>query len=770
MRRCVFRLFNDGRLRYVRAPAMRKLVWLLLVLLAARIGSAAEVEPSSLKGQPVEITASGDTNYVNGVATARDNVAIHVGDTDIYADYAEYDPQSHLIKVRGSVRIYRDVTLYNGESATYNTETKEVTAHAMRTAHQAYFVKGDDVTSIGEGAFRVKDGDMTTHDSSHPDFHLRARSVRVYEGDRVIFQNVTFYVGQVPVFWWPYLYQSLDNEFSFLVSPAYLSSWGVSLLGHITFPITDNMVGTLRLDYRERRGVAIGFDSTIRYGKDNRSVARLRTYFLQDQNPQIDRTTTDNREKLGAGRYRVSLQDRTLLTDDIYAIADVTKLSDPFVLEDFYQSEFRVDPQPDNLLAIAKTNPFYTLTAITRFQGNDFFTTTERLPEVALDIKRHAIFGSPIFYEGETSTANLHLAYPDESLDKSYGAWRLDTFHQISYPNTYFGWLTLVPRVGIRGTYYSETRDVERTLFAPADNPFTPNFLLIDPTQPVAEDGGKFRGVFNAGGEASFKISRAWEDVQSRLFGLDGLRHIIQPFANYSYVATAGASTEEILQFDRFTPTTQLPPLTFPQFTAVDSIDNWSILRVGIRNTLQTRRDDSTINWLGLESYFDVNFDSPFDKTPYSNVFNNFFFSPVPWASLSIGSQTPLLDKGFTEVNTGISVQPIPALSVSVTHRYLNQYPFFPNSSLYQFGGYYRINDNWGVGVSEQYEGATGVLEQQRYSIYRDLTSWVASLGAVIRDNGGVKEYGVLLTFTLKALPKFSFDLNVDPQGAGENQ
>ena len=44
-------------------------------------------------------------------------------------------------------------------------------------------------------------------------------------------------------------------------------------------------------------------------------------------------------------------------------------------------------------------------------------------------------------------------------------------------------------------------------------------------------------------------------------------------------------------------------------------------------------------------------------------------------------------------------------------------------------GGYYRINDNWGVGAYDRYEGQTGFLEEQRYSIYRDLTSWVASLG-----------------------------------------
>ena len=68
-------------------------------------------------------------------------------------------------------------------------------------------------------------------------------------------------------------------------------------------------------------------------------------------------------------------------------------------------------------------------------------------------------------------------------------------------------------------------------------------------------------------------------------------------------------------------------------------------------------------------------------------------------------------------------------LQLSVGHRYLKDNPFFLDSSLLTFGGYYRINDNWGVGVAEQYEVDTGILESQRYSVYRDLTSWVASFG-----------------------------------------
>jgi hypothetical protein len=250
--------------------------------------------------------------------------------------------------------------------------------------------------------------------------------------------------------------------------------------------------------------------------------------------------------------------------------------------------------------------------------------------------------------------------------------------------------------------------------------------------------------------------------------GLDGLRHVIQPFTNFSYVLNNGLDPAAALQFDRYEPSTQLRPIDFPQFTSIDSIDRWTIWRVGVRNRLQTRRDDLTVSWLELDTYVDVNFDNPYDRTEFSNLFNTLRFTPLPWASLTIESQIPAFDAGFTEVNTTIVFQPVSNLQLNLGHRYLNENPFFDNSSLLVAGGYLRFNDNWGVGVQEQYETKTGILEQQRYSIYRDLTSWVASVGAVIRDNDGVKEYGVLLTFTLKAFPKFGFDLNFDPSSAGD--
>ena len=742
-----------------------------LLLLAALFASAGLIrgEIKTPENVPIEITSTGETTYENGLATAHDNVAIHVGNTDIYADYAQYNTTTHEVELKGNVRIYRDTSLYLTEHGFYNTETKKIRAISGRTESQPYFLTGRDVSSISDNGYFIRNGTFTTDDSARSDFHLHARTIRIYENDRVIMQYVTAYVGNVPVFWWPYLYQSLSDTFSFTVSPAYLSSWGPSLLTQVMFPITDYIKARVRLDYFGRRGAAIGFDPVIDYGKDQDSQARIKTFYIDDQNPDINQTS-EVRQNVPASRYRLSLEDRTNFTDDIYGIANLTKLSDPYVMEDFYQGEFRIDPVPDNVIAVTKTNPVYTITAIERYQANDFFTTTERSPEVVLDIKRTPLLGGPIFYEGETGFANLRLQFPEGSGFKNYGTDRFDTFHQLTFPNTYFGWLSVVPRVGYRGTYYGKTWDLGSTVFVPPTDPLVPNFILPPPTntEPIKFAGDTFRSVFDTGAEASFKISRKWEDVQSRWLGLDGLMHVIQPFTDFSYVKEEGPNPLSILQFDRFEPSTQLRAIDFPQFTTIDSIADWTVWRVGVRNRLETRRDDSTMTWFELDTYFDVNFDNPYDRSDFSNLFNDIRFAPLPWMTLTIESQVPAFAKGFTEVNTSVNVQPTANLQLNFGHRYLNDNPFFLDSSLFLVGGYYRINENWGFGVQEQYEEQTGVLEQQRYAVYRDLTNWVASFGAVIRDNAGVKEYGVLFTITLKAFPKFGFDLNFDPGSSGQ--
>src|SRR5262245_47125074 len=111
--------------------AMRSLVFLLAGLFAS--AGLLHGEIKTPENGPIEINSLGQTTYENGMATARDNVSIHIGDTDIYADYAQYNSTTHDVELRGHVRIYRDASLYTADSGIYNTETKKIKASRGRT-------------------------------------------------------------------------------------------------------------------------------------------------------------------------------------------------------------------------------------------------------------------------------------------------------------------------------------------------------------------------------------------------------------------------------------------------------------------------------------------------------------------------------------------------------------------------------------------------------------------------------------------------------------
>jgi LPS-assembly protein len=122
-----------------------------------------------------------------------------------------------------------------------------------------------------------------------------------------------------------------------------------------------------------------------------------------------------------------------------------------------------------------------------------------------------------------------------------------------------------------------------------------------------------------------------------------------------------------------------------------------------------------------MDTYVDVDFDNPFSQFPgslYSNVFNKLRFSPVPWLSLSVDSQLPLLDKGFTEVNTYIDWTVNPNVELRIGHRYLYENTFFQDSSDVTFTGYFRLNENWAFSIYEDYEAATGVFNEQTYTLH----------------------------------------------------
>ncbi|MEO6787531.1 MAG: LPS assembly protein LptD [Chthoniobacteraceae bacterium] len=722
---------------------------------------------------PIDISAE-RLDASGALSTASGNVQISYGATTIFADEAQYDPSTRDVIATGNVRIYRDGQLVTAERAVYNLETKDIMSASVNGDTFPYFFSGNSFQNMsGTKGYLVKGGVFTTDDSLQPDWSLRARRARIYPNDSVILYDVDIYVGETPVMRLPFLYQSLDRENSFTITPGYRSVWGGYLLSTYAFPLTDKIGATLRLDYLSNRGVAVGLGTHWK-PKENggRNWGRFTAYGLQDSGADIN-TTGLAREAIQSGRYRVSLQARQYLTDDIYASVNINKLSDTRFLQDFSVNEFVNNPHPDNVASLTKFSDDYTMTVLARKQVNEFFDNTESLPEAALDITRQPIFGSKAFYEGQTSAGVYNRNFAKGSSVSDYGYTRVDTFHQFLFPHTYLGWLSIVPYAGIRGTWYSETGGYAQSTTSGTTQTLTSTGQqsATSALNQLVKTGSVFRPVLNAGVEASFKASRAYESVQSRAWGLDGLRHIIQPYVNLSAVST-DTNGKLLYQIDSFQRSSQLPSIDFPSFSSTDSITNWSILRVGARNRLQTRRDDSTLNWLEMDTYFDIrlhaaNFGTT-DPDPgrYSNFVNRLKWNPLPWAAVAVDSQLPLLDKGFTEVNTDLYFLPNDHMSFSVGHRYINHNVLYQDSSLLTLGAYYRLDDNWAVSARGAYEFRESLFQSQTYEIHKDLTSWVANLGFSLLNNGtsskALYDYGFTLSFTLKAFPSVKLPVSVN--------
>ena len=780
-------LVTSAVMRRFLIPA---LLFCLSVSLRAQFGSFGD--------KPVEITADGDTRFENGVAVADNNVQIHYNGTSIYSDHAEYNPDTRDVLLLGNVRIYSGESLFNGQRAFYNLETKQMRALEFDGSHGPMKFSSLSARGFGIKEFRLRDSDLTTSDSSMPDWHVHAHTIRLYPNDRVVLLNSTLYVGKIPIFWLPYAYSSLTRN-GFQISPGYDSNWGGYLLTSYTFPLGtgDSFLATIRQDLRSLRGYAAGFDASMKFGRNDRNVGKFVSYVAFDQKSSQKVGGPGELPETGKyTRYRVGYQQKLYLTDDIYATFDMTKLSDRDFMQDFYPTENQTNPQPDNNITVTKLDDVYSLALVTRWQMNNFQETTERKPELSLDFKQEPLFGLPVYYDGTTSLGQLNRNFANDSYGQDYGATRFDSFGQVSAPQTFWGWLSAVPKVGMRGTFYSQGGYFQGANGQIDPFPYastSPNGLYTNPATGLPagntfyKTGVTSRAIFNASLENSFKLSRSFESIQSRLLGLDGLRHIFQPYSILSGVYAGGPNVNRVLQFDRLLPnnplaptksgfqpsSTQLEPLDLSQFAAVDAIDSWAIWRLGFRNRLQTRRDGDTYDWFYLDTFADVNGVNPYINGPVSNLNNRLTFNPVSWFNFQMGAQTPLVSQGFTEFNTDFTVMPIRSFSMSFGTRYINNYNGTANNNQYPISFYWRANDHWSFSASEIYntQPAQGSQNQnnsliyQRYLIHRDLSSWIVSFGAEVRSNqasgtqSAQNQYGALLSFTLKDLPQVAIPL-----------
>ena len=706
------------------------------------LAAAEETEDQTLEIETL-VPGAGDTvefNWVSGIANITNDFVVRYRGAVLTAHRGKLNLETHEMNADGAVSLQFENQVWRGERLQYNFLTREIHAEEFRTGRAPFFATGAGLSGDRtNNIYSATNAFVTTDDVEKPGFRVRARRLSIVPGKYFVARDAVLYFGNVPVFYFPYYRRNFDRQQdSFHFTPGYRSVYGPYLLGSYNWYWEEKLYGSLHADYRLKRGFGAGPDAFYDAGILGEGSARY--YYLRDHEPGSliftngIPTSSTNGIPIDKDRYRLSFTHQVSLGTNLTAALVLRQDSDPFVTRDFLESEYRENTQPRSFLDVNRVWPNWSLDALAQPRINDFFETVERLPDLKLTGERQQLGISPFFYESESSVGYFRHKFAND-LTNQFSAYRADTYHQLLVPRTFFGWLNVTPRVGGRFTDYGETDGLDVT------------------------NREQQRWVFNSGAEVSLKASRLWNGAHNRFLDVDGLRHIVEPSVNYVFVPTPNKAPPELPQFDSELPSLRLLPIDFPDYNSIDSIDSQNVLRLSLRNKLQTKRKDTVENLVNWALYTDWRIRPRPDQTTFADVFSDLDFKPRSWITLNSETRYSIDQGQWREANHALTLTPNSAWSWSLGHRYLRSIPALGrdsgnNTVLSSF--YCRLSENWGARLQHRFEARDGTLEEQYYTVYRDFRSWTAALTFRVRENRiGATDYGVAVTFSLKAIPRF---------------
>lgn len=707
------------------------------------VQALSQIIPGTVEGKV-------DYDLASGTAYGTNGIYIHYGPAALTADTASVNLKSGEVEADGHVRIESGDQLWVGEHIRYNFKTRQMSSEQFRTGKTPVFAGGPRLTGDAgvrsNQVYTARSAFVTTDDWSDPAYCIRASSLKVVPGQSVQMWNAVLYVRGVPAFYFPYYQRNLGpHANNFTLTPGYRSRYGAYALGTYTWFLGDVADGKIHVDYRTRRGVGAGPDLNLHLGRWG--DLGLKYYYLNDQQPDTSTNIYPRYGHIPENRQRFRLGWQATPATNLNVKALVNYQGDPLLTHDFFEGDYTANPQPNSFVELNKYWSNWSLDVLAIPRVNSFFNQVERLPDVKLTGFRQQLWDTPVYYDSESSAGwyrsfvtHTNGLYPGTNGFYADSAARADTYHQLTVPWTFFNWLNVAPRVGGRFTYYSSRAS-----------------SLTNASDETA------RGILNTGVRVSFKASRLWAGATNSTLQINGLRHVVEPSADYVFVPRPSTPFPQLPQFDSEMPALQLSPVDFPDYNSIDSVDAQNVIRFGLRNALQTKRNGQLDNLVNWNVMLDWRLDPRPGQSSLNDLYSQFAVRPRSW--LTLESQLRYdLDRG--ELNLAFhqaTFTPGDRWSWGLGHWYLR-------GGTWGYGGntwahnnfirstlFYRVNDNWGLRATHNFNVQDGRLQEQFYTLYRDLRSFTGAMTFRVVDNvGGPQDFTIAFQLSLKASPLVS--------------
>lgn len=612
------------------------------------------------------------------------------------------------------------------------------------------YIRAEEIRQLSASEYMAKNAQITTSEFHTPhvsigasQVHFKDRTPRNARGDVVGIQagtykayHTTLNLEGVPVSYWPVSSGDFSRDRMAFRSAkfGYAGDFGVTaetrwyffnLLG---LEQPEGFDATYKLDYFTDRGPATGLD--IDYERDN-YFGLLRSYYLHDDGdddisgrPNTFRINSSGAPDRG-DRGRFLWRHRQYLPKDWELSFEVSYISDDQYLENFERNEFENAKEQETLVRLLKREDNRQFSLLANWRINEFDTQTEHLPDA-----RFSIVGEPLADRGawyHDSRLGVVRFRPDDrrffngkfridNTGETGSVGRGDLREEVEFPLR-LGPVNLTPYIAVRGTTWDDS---------------------IEGVGNRHSRGGQNRAYGAYGLRSSMVFSKVDDTVESELFDLHRLRHIIK-----ADVVAWNAHAN--------TPPTSLTPFD----SGVEDIDDFGGAVLGIRQRVQTQRGGPghwrTVDWITWDveaGVFEDRLTS--DRTrgdfilarPEDSISSNFIRSNF---QLRLSDSTVLVHDGVYDIDRGnvgtsnlsLAVEREPRLAYFVGWRYIHD----TDNNLFAFGTNYKLSEKHTVSFRETFDIEAGRSLQTELAYIRRWPRWYSAIAFDIDrtfDNIGI--------------------------------
>lgn len=357
----------------------------------------------------------------------------------------------HRIEAEGDLMLEYGSTVFVGDRVEYDFVTQEGTLWNGRTAKDPWFVGGDEIQLLSDRSFFVRCGFISTCENVESEWQVTATDVHIFPDRTLSAKHVQFRFIQLPVFWVPSVWTSLESLFDAPIK--YRIAIGGSHKVRLTlryrlFNWGEAWRTYLRLDYTARKGMGGGIETEY-FSKNGETSFLTSNYIASDTS--LFQPQQDLRYRI-QGELHSRLQEGTLTMDLVY-----DKLSDEDLPTDYEDRDFNLRTTDRSEFIARKQSRNWITNLILRLRLNSFQTVKQEAPSLKFHLRPYHWGCTGLLFDTQVSGGYLDYRFAnDVPLTQDYNSLRGEIRPRMYYP-IHLGLLSLTPEAGFTAIHYSNS-------------------------------------------------------------------------------------------------------------------------------------------------------------------------------------------------------------------------------------------------------------------------------------------------------------------------